>query len=175
MRAQDKSLFLNIDFEDFFRPLAACCSSPDGSPTMDQKAFMNAGAQELRQLILRFRSLMQVLTEGILVRGKARKLGAYNAAAEKLLGVRLRASLATTILERICKPFSFAPPTGIGTVSGSFGIMDWSPGMPADGLLIAADETPYQAKARGRNLVQIGSSGKGQAQDQGCAESKVTS
>jgi PleD family two-component response regulator len=60
-------------------------------------------------------------------------------------------------------------------VSGSFGIVDWLPGMSADCLLIAADEALYLAKERGRNQVQIGGPGKGQAKDQGRTESKVTS
>lgn len=42
------------------------------------------------------------------------------------------------------------------TLSGSFGLADWKPGMTADQLIEAADKVLYQAKSRGRNNVSIG-------------------
>jgi diguanylate cyclase (GGDEF)-like protein/PAS domain S-box-containing protein len=42
------------------------------------------------------------------------------------------------------------------TLSGSFGVADWKPGMTPEQLLEAADKVLYEAKTKGRNRIAVG-------------------
>ncbi len=43
------------------------------------------------------------------------------------------------------------------SISGSFGVTDWKPGMTVEDLLAAADKVLYEAKAQGKNRVAVSS------------------
>jgi diguanylate cyclase (GGDEF)-like protein/PAS domain S-box-containing protein len=101
MRPQAQLLFSEAYFEDFFQFLTGIGANPEGNITEDQRTLLNVRTRELRNSILRFQSLVQVLTEGILVRDKDGVLRTYNPSAEKLLGVRLRSRIGKATLGRV--------------------------------------------------------------------------
>jgi diguanylate cyclase (GGDEF)-like protein len=66
------------------------------------------------------------------------------------------AAQAARVLERIRAGFRHRPAGAPAPVTGTFGIVDWLPGMSRSAFLQAADDALYLAKGMGRDRVQVG-------------------
>jgi diguanylate cyclase (GGDEF)-like protein len=66
------------------------------------------------------------------------------------------AAQAARVLERIRAGFRHRPAGAPAPVTGTFGIVDWLPGMSRSAFLQAADDALYLAKGGGRDRIQVG-------------------
>lgn len=131
------------------RPVSLCLCDLDQFKRINDQLGHSGGDRMLR----RFADVLKVSLRG---EDFPARIGGDEFA---LLFVGTQAGHACTVIDRIRGAFSCDPGGGLGTVTGTFGIADWSPGMSSKDLLQAADEALYIAKGLGRDRIQVGTGG----------------
>lgn len=132
-----------------FCPVSLCLCDLDHFKQVNDQLGHSGGDRMLR----RFADVLKVTLRG---EDFPARIGGDEFA---LLFVGTPAGHACIVVDRIRDAFSCDPGGGLGTVTGTFGIADWSPGMSSKDLLQAADEALYIAKGLGRNRIQVGAGG----------------